>query len=96
MSQEIVFESIFPKEINALISTYLEDDEGDYFRDQTGDFIIKEIRNGKTYGNGLLHSFNDMPAIIWKDGSQEWYKNGYLHREGDNPAIMDGILFVKY
>jgi hypothetical protein len=68
----------FPKEINALIATYLEDGEGDYFRDQTENFIIKETRDGKTYGNGLLHSFNDMPAIIYC-GNQLWYKNGKIH-----------------
>ena len=78
----------FPKEINALISTYLEDKEGDYFRDQTGDFIIKEIRNGITYGNGVFHSFNDIPAIIYFSGSQLWYKNGLLHRDNDMPAII--------
>jgi hypothetical protein len=70
----------FPKEINALISIYLEDDEGDYFRDQAEDFIIKEIRGNKTYGNGVLHSFNDMPAIIWRDvfnkvGTQYWFQS---------------------
>jgi hypothetical protein len=76
----------FPKEINASIACYLEDGEGDYFREQTGDFIIKEIRNGKTYGNGVLHSFNNLPAEIYSNGSQLWYKNGLLHRDNDMPA----------
>jgi antitoxin component YwqK of YwqJK toxin-antitoxin module len=85
----------FPKEINALISTYLENREGDYFRDQIGDFIIKEIRDGQTYANGVLHSFNDMPAIIRLDGSQFWYKDGKLHRDNDMPAIIYSDAFIK-
>lgn len=32
-----------------------------------------------TYNNGLLHSFNDMPAINEKN-IKVWYKNGDLHR----------------
>jgi antitoxin component YwqK of YwqJK toxin-antitoxin module len=77
----------FPKEINALISTYLEDKEGDYFRDQTEDFIIKEVRGGNTYGNGVLHSFNDMPAEVWGE-KKYWYKNGKIHRDNDLPAVI--------
>jgi antitoxin component YwqK of YwqJK toxin-antitoxin module len=102
----------FPKEINALISTYLEDDEGDYFRDKTEDFIIKEVRDGRTYGNGVLHSFNDMPAVIKigsqelykngkkhrdeSDGTQKWYKNGLLHRDNDMPAVIYINVFNKF
>ena len=84
MSQEIL--SLFPKEINALISCYLRNKEGKYFRDQTGDFIIKEIKDGDTYGNGVLHSFNDMPAVIDLFGTQSWYKNGKIHRDNNLPA----------
>ena len=36
-----------------------------------------------------LHSFDDMPAIIHADGTEEWYKNGKRHRDGDKPAIED-------
>ena len=34
----------------------------------------------------------DRPAIINKDGDQEWYKEGNFHREGDQPAkiLEDG------
>jgi hypothetical protein len=78
----------FPKEINALIATYLEDEEGNYFREQTNEFFIKDIINGNTYKNGLLHSFNDIPAIIKNNGNQCWYKNGKLHRDNDLPAVI--------
>jgi antitoxin component YwqK of YwqJK toxin-antitoxin module len=40
------------------------------------------------YKNGELHSYNDEPAINFKDGHQEWYKNGLLHRDSDLPAIV--------
>ena len=67
--------SVLPNEIHALISTFL-DEEGDIFRKQAGNVIIKEIRNGNTYSNGVLHSFNDQPAEIWVNGTQKWYQNG--------------------
>lgn len=37
------------------------------------------------YKEGLLHNINE-PAIIWDDGSYQWYYNGLLHRE-DGPAV---------
>jgi hypothetical protein len=76
-----------PHEINALISTFLEK-EGDILRKHCGKVMIKEIRNGQTYGNGVLHSFNDIPALIWNNGTQVWYKNGKRHRDNDLPAVM--------
>jgi hypothetical protein len=76
--KEITF--VFSNEICALISTFVDKEEGDFFKKQAGNIIIKEVRNGKTYGNGFLYSFNDQPAeIIY--GDQYWYKNGLLHRE---------------
>lgn len=38
---------------------------------------------------GLLHSFNDEPAIIYDTGRKEWYKQGALHRDDDKPAIVN-------
>jgi hypothetical protein len=74
----------FPKEINALIATYLKDKEGDYFRDQTGDFIIKEVRDRKTYTNGVYYEYK-----IDVYNNQFWYKNGELHRDYDKPAVIN-------
>jgi antitoxin component YwqK of YwqJK toxin-antitoxin module len=88
-------ENIFPKEINALIATYLEDEEGKYFRDKTNKFFIKDIINGNTYKNGLLHSFNDMPAVIESDGTKKWYKNGKIHRDNDLPAVIYSDVLIK-
>jgi ribosomal protein L25 (general stress protein Ctc) len=37
--------------------------------------------------DGLYHNFKGS-AIIYVDGTQEWWVNGKLHREGDLPAII--------
>jgi hypothetical protein len=82
----------------ALISTFLDGEEGNFFRKATGDVEIKEVRDGRTYKNGALHSFNDIPAI--NNGMEKaWYKDGLLHREGDKPALIDfefGISLNSY
>ncbi len=35
---------------------------------------------------GKLHRDNDLPAEIWKYGTQAWYQHGRLHRDNDLPA----------
>jgi hypothetical protein len=51
-----------------------------------------EIDNDKTkrwYNKaGQLHRDNDLPAVIYADGSQIWYQNGKLHRDNDLPAVI--------
>ncbi len=46
------------------------------------------------YRNGVLHSEDDKPAVIYQDGDLRWFKDGYLHREDDKPAVVnqDGYL----
>lgn len=39
-------------------------------------------------GRGELHSLDDLPAVVYKDGTKWWYKNGKVHRDGDLPAVM--------
>jgi hypothetical protein len=59
-----------------------------YIIKATTAFIIKScncLQNIFNY-NRRLHSFNDQPAIIWRDGSKSWYKHGKLHRDNDQPA----------
>jgi hypothetical protein len=57
------------------------------------------IHSIETYRNGLLHSFDDQPAIIKilnntqlspinNHTSFEWYKNGLKHRD-NGPAVID-------
>jgi hypothetical protein len=33
------------------------------------------------------HSYGDQPAVIYSNGTKEWYRLGKLHRENDKPAI---------
>jgi len=35
-----------------------------------------------------LHSFDDLPAVIWTSGSQAWYANDKRHRDNDLPAYI--------
>ncbi len=39
-------------------------------------------------GTGLLHSFDDEPAVIYKDGTKWWYEDGEVSRRGDKPAVI--------
>lgn len=36
----------------------------------------------------VLHSYNDQPSTIYKNGTMAWYKYGELHRDNDQPAII--------
>ena len=38
--------------------------------------------------NNKLDSYNDLPAIIFADGTKLWHKNGELHRDGDKPTAI--------
>jgi len=38
--------------------------------------------------NGRFHRDNDLPAIIYVNGSKYWYQNNLLHRDNDLPAII--------
>ena len=73
--------------IYALISTYVPE----HFKTLTllaDGRLVKEERDGCTYANGVLHSFDDKPAQIRENGTQLWFKNGELHRENDLPAVI--------
>lgn len=38
--------------------------------------------------NNLLHREDDLPAIIWGDGSKIWAVNGQIHRNKPLPSII--------
>jgi len=40
-------------------------------------FFIDKYDNMYWYKNGNYHRENDLPAIIWYDGSLSWYKDGF-------------------
>ena len=79
----------YPECMFAIIAACLPANEGREVRLLAGEvFFRSEDNQGRTYRNGLLHSFNDEPARVINDDHREWYKDGYLHREGDLPAII--------
>ena len=40
------------------------------------------------YKNGNYHRDNDLPAIIFDNGTQVWYQNDVRHRDNDLPAVI--------
>jgi len=50
--------------------------------------MINPVTGTRRYFNqhNLLHR-TDGPAIVWDNGSKEWYQNGLRHRE-DGPAVV--------
>ena len=100
-----------PKEIHALIASYLHDKSGNLMRILANGIIIKTTINGCTYANGLLHSFDDEPIIatndtigivfdvsnIWMDPNDKiWFAHGMVHRNGDLPALITGGCKIWY
>ena len=50
--------------------------------------ITDKYGNKKWYNKkGELHRDNDLPAVIYVDGSKHWYQNGKLHRL-KGPAVI--------
>ena len=70
----------------ALISTFVPE-HSKVLTELADGLLIKEIKDGKTYANGVLHSFDEEPAVIW-NGIKEWYLFGQLHRDKDLPAVI--------
>ena len=78
----------FPDFVCAITASYLVDDIcGDELRKMCNGIIIKDMRNGDTYKNGVLQSFDGEPARI-RDTFKEWYKDGKKHNE-DFPAKIE-------
>ena len=99
MSNELKFKinyKDYPEYMFAIIAAYLPESEGRDLRREAGSVVFRhEDLDGWTYKNGVLHSYNDKPAII-SGHRQEWYKNGKLHREGDLPAVISGDYQAWY
>ena len=89
---------ILPDFINAITASYLVNDIcGNELRKWCNGIIIKDMRNGDTYKNGALHSFDGEPARIRKT-YKEWFKDDKLHND-DSPAkieIIAGRLIEYY
>ena len=46
--------------------------------------------------NGKIHRDGDKPAIVYYDGSTQYYKHGQLHRDGDEPAAIGTTGYRAY
>ena len=80
----------YPECMFAIIAACLPSEEGRDVRSVAGQvFFRSQDEDGRTYRNGLLHSFDGQPALVVNGRHQEWYKDGKLHREDDLPAIMN-------
>ena len=62
------------------------------------DYGLKTIYKNKKYShkNGKPHSYNDLPAIVYEDGTKYWYQNGFLHRDNNQPAAIYADGTVEY
>ena len=85
----------YPECMFAMIAAYLPPDEAREVRQFAGKVVFMHTdENGSTYKNGLLHSYDDKPAVnkvsIHGKKLSEWYKDGLFHREGGLPALDYG------
>jgi hypothetical protein len=55
---------------------------------ENGDYVCLN-GNIESYSKGRLHSYNDLPAIKWANGSRSWYRYGILHRDNNLPARIN-------
>lgn len=45
-------------------------------------------KDSYSFLNGVLHSYNNQPAIIKNYGVRVWYREGKLHSFNDQPALI--------
>jgi hypothetical protein len=88
----------YPECMFAILAAFLPRAEGNDLRRVAGDVVFRSTdRDGRTYRNGLLHSYEDEPAIIADNGTYKvWYKQGKIHREGDLPAITRNEQYQEW
>ena len=81
----------YPEFMFAIIASYLPSEEGDDIRRLAGKVVFRhrDIHN-HTCKNGLLHSFDDKPAVVISD-VEKWFKDGLIHRDNDLPAIINKL-----
>ena len=95
MSKTIDYKN-YPSCVFAMVASYLREDEAEALKPATGDVVIRHVdKEGNTYKNGLLHSFDDQPAIIFYT-QKIWYRDGKVHRDGDLPAHITDDFGKKW
>jgi len=53
-----------------------------------GEYIEEKFGSVYHYKHGERHRDNDLPAIVWANGTKCWFQNGKCHRDNDLPAIV--------
>ena len=88
----------YPECMFAMLSAFLPKEEGHDLRRVAGNVVFRSRdRDGRSYRNGLLHSYDDEPAIVADNGTYKvWYKQGKIHREGDLPAITRNEIYQEW
>lgn len=88
---------ILPEACFALISSFFseKDEAAEVLNKLAGEVGCRTERNGKTYRNGLLHSYDENPAVN-HDGIQIWYYRGRIHRDHDLPAVITPSRKIWY
>lgn len=77
-----------PREMYAELACFIgAGDIGDRCRIMARSVQIKHKQDQQTYLNGLLHSFDDLPAII-SNNYRVWYRHSKFHRDNDLPAVI--------
>lgn len=68
------------EKLTDVYTTVVVDENNKDFDDYVGAII--------TLKNGILHSLNDEPAIVYPtlESHRAWFKDGKLHRDNDQPA----------
>jgi len=78
----------YPEFMFAMIAAYLPTREGYDLRRVAGDVVFRHDKDGCTYKNGVLHSYDDQPALV-TEKEKIWYLNGERHRDCDLPAVIE-------
>ena len=66
---------------------------GSYFSTNSS-FETKQFKNKVcTYNDGVLHSFNDNPSVVYNSGLKQWHDNGKLEKEQDNKGCMVEYIY---
>jgi hypothetical protein len=90
-----VIYSDFTKEYWINGEEYWENGQKIIFNDKTKNPVIDNLKRKMWFNdNNQLHRDDDLPAIVWINGTKEWYINGIRCRK-NGPAIEmnDGTIF---
>ena len=77
-----------------IIST-TKDKEGDYHSYNDEPSIVFDSKKGRWHRHGLRHRLTG-PAVMWNEGTAEYYIEGIICREGEFEAKVRQYKIKKY